>query len=57
MFLNSPKTSIVKSSVILNRKHEMFLNSLLGFVNLYDKSLNRKHEMFLNAVPNPPGTY
>ena len=33
---------------LLNRKHEMFLNSRLMTVHVASCFLNRKHEMFLN---------
>ena len=34
---------------ILNRKHEMFLNSFIAFCRVSISKLNRKHEMFLNS--------
>ena len=38
--------------LLLNRKHEMFLNRIHLFLSQCILKLNRKHEMFLN-YPNP----
>ena len=35
--------------LLLNRKHEMFLNNYRGTRKIISSQLNRKHEMFLNT--------
>ena len=53
MFLNFGGKGVVSYLIILNRKHEMFLNMDTDAGNIISSFLNRKHEMFLNYIQMP----
>ena len=36
--------------ILINRKHEMFWNTVVSDGMYYELTINRKHEMFWNAI-------